>query len=96
MDEVRSQQPSSDERLLDFSQGVRVQVHVGDGLLNQLTSNTVNAIDMVAAFPDLPDGGSLDEVGNVTAAIEVIIDGLNACPPAQTRWATDPLRERGG
>ena len=40
-------------------------------------------IDMAVAFPDLPKGGSLDDVGNVTAAIEVILDGLNASPPAQ-------------
>ena len=32
-------QASSDERLLDFSQGGRVQIHLGDGLLNQLTSD---------------------------------------------------------
>ena len=36
---IESQQPSSDQRLLDFSQGDRVQVHVDDGLLNQLTSD---------------------------------------------------------
>ena len=36
---MKSQQTSSDERLLDFSQGGRIQVHVGDGLLNQLTSD---------------------------------------------------------
>ena len=37
--DLKSQQTSSDERLLDFSQGVRVQVHVGNGLVDQLTSD---------------------------------------------------------
>ena len=38
-EKLKSQQASSDERLLDFSQGGRVQVHVGNGLLDQLTSD---------------------------------------------------------
>ena len=36
---LTSQQPSSDERLLNFSQGGRVQIHLGNGLLDQLTSD---------------------------------------------------------
>ena len=34
-----SQQASSNERLLDLGQGNRVQVHLSDGLLDQLTSD---------------------------------------------------------
>ena len=34
-----SQQASSDERLLNFSQGGRVQIHLGNGLLDQPTSD---------------------------------------------------------
>ena len=40
-------------------------------------------IDMRELFPDLPKGGSLDDMGNVTAAIQVILDAVNEDPPAQ-------------
>ena len=36
---IESQQASSDERFLDFSQDGRVQFHVGDGLPKQLAGN---------------------------------------------------------
>ena len=38
---------------------------------------------MAVAFPDLPKGGSLDDVHDAGAAIQQILDAMNANPPAQ-------------
>ena len=40
-------------------------------------------IDMGVAFPDLPKGGSLDDVPDVGAAIEQILAGVNENPPVE-------------
>ena len=37
---------------------------------------------MAVAFPDLPKGGSLDDVPDAGAAIQQMMDAMNANPPA--------------
>ena len=40
-------------------------------------------IDMRELFHDLPKGGSLDDVPDMGAAIQQILDAVNEDPPAQ-------------
>ena len=47
-------------------------------------------IDLVELFPDLPEGGSIDDVPDIREAMQVIADALPSQLPAQVDYDDEP------